>query len=119
MSSTDSPGARPAAGSTKTCAAADNLGGIAFPHAHLAVRVHRRRRPTGRPETRENVWAVTSLAARQTRPIDLAAAIRGHGGIENSSHCIRDVTFAEDTSAIHAGTAPRASPPSSIPPSAP
>ncbi|MER6346368.1 hypothetical protein ACWC10_24645 [Streptomyces sp. NPDC001595] len=60
--------------SIKTCTIADNLGGIAFPHAHLAIRVHRRRKPTGRPETRENVYAVTSLAARQTRPVDLAAA---------------------------------------------
>ncbi|MEH0450056.1 MULTISPECIES: ISAs1 family transposase [unclassified Streptomyces] len=94
--------------SIKTCAIADNLGGIAFPHAHLAIRVHRRRKPTGRPEPRENVYAVTSLAAHQTRPIDLAAAIRGHWGIENSSHYIRDVTFAEDASTIHTGTAPRA-----------
>lgn len=94
--------------SIKTCAIADNLGGIAFPHARLALRVHRRRKPTGRPETRENVYAVTSLAAHQTRPADLAAAIRGHWGIENSSHYIRDVTFAEDASTIHAGTAPRA-----------
>ncbi|WP_245877117.1 transposase family protein [Streptomyces glaucescens] len=38
--------------SIKTCAIADNLGGIAFPHAHLAIWVHRRRKPTGRPETR-------------------------------------------------------------------
>ncbi|MFI6355584.1 ISAs1 family transposase [Streptomyces sp. NPDC050743] len=94
--------------SIKTCAIAGNLGGIAFPHAHLAIRVHRRRKPTGRPETRENVYAITSLAAHQTCPADLAAAIRGHWGIENSSHYIRDVTFAEDTSTIHAGTAPRA-----------
>ncbi|MER7820689.1 hypothetical protein ABTX79_36575, partial [Streptomyces sp. NPDC096153] len=90
------------------CAIADNLGGIAFPYAHLAIRVHRRCKPTGRAETRENVYAVTSLAAHQTRPADLAAAIRGHWGIENSSHYIRDVTFAEDASTIHTGTAPRA-----------
>jgi len=94
--------------SIKTCAIADNPGGIAFPHAHLAIRVHRRRKPTGRPEPRENVYAVTSLAARQTRPIKPAAAIRGHWGIINSSHYIRDVTFAEDASTIHTGTAPRA-----------
>ncbi|WP_307791252.1 hypothetical protein [Streptomyces actuosus] len=31
--------------SIKTCAIADNLGGIAFPHAHLAIRVHHRRKP--------------------------------------------------------------------------
>ncbi|MEU3051464.1 hypothetical protein ABZ705_34135 [Streptomyces sp. NPDC006984] len=28
--------------------------------------------------------------------------------MENSSHHIRDVTFAEDTSTVHTGTAPRA-----------
>ncbi|WP_259294733.1 ISAs1 family transposase [Streptomyces canus] len=42
------------------------------------------------------------------RPADLAAAIRGHWGVENSSHHIRDVTFAEDASTVHTGTAPRA-----------
>jgi hypothetical protein len=34
--------------------------------------------------------------------------IRGHWGVENSSHHIRDVTFAEDASTIYTGTAPRA-----------
>ncbi|HEV8529120.1 MAG TPA: ISAs1 family transposase, partial [Actinomycetes bacterium] len=94
--------------SIKTCAVADELGGIAFPHARLAIRVHRRRKQTGKRETRESVYAVTSLDAHQAGPADLAAAIRGHWGVENSSHHIRDVTFAEDASTIHAGTAPRA-----------
>jgi hypothetical protein len=79
-----------------------------LPHARLAIRVHRRRKPTGTCETRESVYAVTSLDARQVGPADLAAAIRGHWGVENSSHHIRDVTFAEDASTVHAGTAPRA-----------
>lgn len=94
--------------SIKTCAVADELGGIAFPHARLAIRVHRRRKQTGKRETRESVYAVTSLDAHQAGPADLAAAIRGHWGVENSSHHIRDVTFAEDASTVHAGTAPRA-----------
>ncbi|MGW0853692.1 hypothetical protein [Streptomyces sp. NPDC002690] len=34
--------------SIKTCGIADHLGAIAFPHARLAFRVHRRRRQTGR-----------------------------------------------------------------------
>ncbi|WP_244809434.1 ISAs1 family transposase [Streptomyces sp. So13.3] len=54
--------------SIKTCAVADELGGIAFPHARLAIRVHRRRRQTGERETRESVYAVTSLDAHQARP---------------------------------------------------
>ncbi|WP_406209447.1 hypothetical protein OG331_47240 [Streptomyces sp. NBC_01017] len=51
---------------------------------------------------------MTSLDAHQACPADLAAAIRGHWGVENSSHHIRDVTFAEDASTVHTGTAPRA-----------
>ena len=78
------------------------------PRARLAIRVHRRRTQTGKRETRESVYAVTSLDAHQAGPADLAAAIRGHWGVENSSHHIRDVTFAEDASTVHAGTAPRA-----------
>jgi predicted transposase YbfD/YdcC len=94
--------------SIKTCAVADNLGGIAFPHARLAIRVHRRRKQSGKHETRESVYAVTSLDAHQASPADLATAIRGHWAVENSSHHIRDVTFAEDASTVHAATAPRA-----------
>ncbi|MET7516137.1 ISAs1 family transposase [Streptomyces sp. NPDC005480] len=94
--------------SIKTCGIADELGGIAFPHARLAIRVHRRRKQTGKRETRESVYAVTSLDAHQANPADLAAAIRGHWGVENSSHHIRDVTFTEVASTVHTGTAPRA-----------
>ena len=94
--------------SIKTCGIADGLGGTAFPHARLAIRIHRRRKLTGQRESRESVYAVTSVDAHQTNPADLATAIRRHWGIENSSHHIRDVTFAEDTSTVHTGTAPRA-----------
>ncbi|MGK5451358.1 ISAs1 family transposase [Streptomyces radiopugnans] len=93
--------------SVKTCSIAHHLGGIAFPHAHLAIRVHRRRKQTGRRETRETVYAVTSLDAHQTTPTELAAAIRGHWTVE-ALHHVRDVTYAEDTSTLHTGTAPRA-----------
>jgi len=94
--------------SIKTCGIADELGGIAFPHARLAIRVHRRRKQTGKRETRESVYAVTSLDTHQASPSDLATAIRGHWAVENSSHHIRDVTYAEDASTVHTGTAPRA-----------
>ncbi|WP_225900582.1 ISAs1 family transposase [Streptomyces sp. RLB3-17] len=97
--------------SIKTCDIADELVGIALPHARLAIRVQIRRKQTGRRETREtreNVYAVTSLDAYQAGPADLAAAARGHWTVENSSHHIRDVTFAEDASTVHTGTTPRA-----------
>ncbi|WP_246212231.1 ISAs1 family transposase [Streptomyces abyssomicinicus] len=93
--------------SIKTCSIAGNLSGISFPHAALAIRVHRRRKPTGKPESRESVYAVTSLDSHQVAPADLAAAICGHWRIEHSSHRIRDVTFAEDASTVHAGSTPR------------
>jgi predicted transposase YbfD/YdcC len=93
--------------SIKTCGIADELGGIAFPHARLAIRVHRRRRQTGRRESRETVYAVTSLDAHQTTPAELATAIRGHWSVETLHH-VRDVTYAEDASTVHTGTAPRA-----------
>ncbi|MGI5253887.1 ISAs1 family transposase [Actinacidiphila glaucinigra] len=70
--------------SIKTCGIADEAGGIAFPHARLAIRVHRRRTPTGQNESRESVYAVTGLDAHQAGPADLAAAIRGHWGVETN-----------------------------------
>jgi predicted transposase YbfD/YdcC len=94
--------------SIKTMAICDELGGIAFPHAKLAIRIHRRRKQTGKKETRRTDYAVTSLDAHQTSPAELAELCRGQWGIENSSHYIRDVTFAEDASTVHHGTAPRA-----------
>ena len=78
------------------------------PHAKLAIRVHRRRHVTGKPQTRETVYALTSLDAHQVSPADLATYVREHWAIENSSHHIRDVTFSEDASTVHTGSAPRA-----------
>ncbi|MGW2122897.1 ISAs1 family transposase [Streptomyces sp. NPDC001758] len=93
--------------SIKTCGIADELGGIAFPHGRLALRVHRRRKQTGERESRETIYAVTSLDAHQTTPAELAAAVRGHWAVE-ALHHVRDVTYAEDASTLHTGTAPRA-----------
>ena len=93
--------------SIKTLAIADNPGGIAFPHAKLALRVHRRRKETGRKETRETVYAVTSLDVHQAKPAELASHLRGHWTVE-AQHHIRDRTFTEDASTVHTGNAPRA-----------
>jgi hypothetical protein len=89
-------------------AIAANLGGIAFPEARLALRIHRRRQESGKRQTRETVYAVTSLDTHQASPADLGGYVRGHWGIENSSHHVRDVVFAEDASTVHTGSAPRA-----------
>jgi predicted transposase YbfD/YdcC len=92
--------------SIKTLAIADNLGGIAFPYAKLAIRVHRRRKPADTKETRESVYAVTSLDAHQTKPAELSLHLRGHWTVE-AHHHIRDRVFAEDASTVHTGNAPR------------
>ncbi|MFD8647943.1 ISAs1 family transposase, partial [Streptomyces mirabilis] len=94
--------------SIKTMAIAANLGGIAFPEARLALRIHRRRQESGKRQTQETVYAVTSLDTHQASPADLGGYVRGHWGIENSSHHVRDVVFAEDASTVHTGSAPRA-----------
>ncbi|MFC8278392.1 transposase [Streptomyces sp. NPDC057271] len=62
---------------------------------------------TGERESRETIYAVTSLDAHQTTPAELAAAVRGHWAVE-ALHHVRDVTYAEDASTLHTGTAPRA-----------
>jgi hypothetical protein len=59
--------------SIKTIAIAANLGGIVFPEAKPALRVHRRRKATGRTESRETVYAVTSLDAHQASPSQLVS----------------------------------------------
>ncbi|MGW4985551.1 hypothetical protein [Streptomyces mirabilis] len=89
-------------------AIAANLGGIAVPEARLALRIHRRRQESGKRQTRETVYAVTSLDTRQASPAELGGYVRGHWGIENSSHHVRDVVFAEDASTLHTSNAPRA-----------
>ncbi|MFE3267300.1 ISAs1 family transposase [Streptomyces sp. NPDC059215] len=91
--------------SIKTLAIADNLGGIAFPHAKLAL-ASTAATKTCRKETRETVYAVTSLDVHQAKPAELASHLRGHWTVE-AQHHIRDRTFAEEASTVHAGNAPR------------
>ena len=84
------------------------VAGLDFPHATQAIRITRRVRPlTGHKWRTVTVYAVTSLTAGQASPARLADWIRGHWGIE-ALHHIRDTTFAEDTSQVRTGTAPRA-----------
>jgi len=81
--------------------------GIGFPHAALALQITRRSRPsTGGRWRTETVHAITDLTAEQTSPTELADALRGHWGIENRLHWVRDVTYGEDLSQVRTGHGP-------------
>ena len=56
---------------------------------------------------RERVYAVTSLAPERADAAALLALWRGHWGIENRLHWVRDVGFAEDRSAARVGGVPQ------------
>lgn len=52
-------------------------------------------------------YAVTSLTPSVADPKRLLAIWRGHWGIENRVHWVRDVTFDEDRCQIRCGSAPQ------------
>ena len=58
--------------------------------------------------TREASYAVTSRGPDHADAARLLAALRGHWGIENKLHHVRDVTFDEDRSQTRTGAAPQA-----------
>ena len=57
--------------------------------------------------TVEVVYLIAILPSGSDGPQSLLALSRGHWGIENSLHSVRDVTFAEDRSRIRTGHAPQ------------
>jgi len=69
----------------------------------LVTRVNRRG-----GTTQETHYLITSLPADQARPRRLLGLSRGHWGIENRLHWVRDVTFDEDRCPIRSGAAPQA-----------
>lgn len=82
--------------------------GLGFPHAAQAIRLTRRRRhPATTAWSTETVYAITSLTTIDATPTDLADIARGHWGIEDRLHWVRDVTFDEDRSQIRTRNGPR------------
>ncbi len=57
--------------------------------------------------TQEVVYLITALNPEEGSPACLLETVRGHWGIENSSHYVRDVTFGEDRSRLRSGHAPQ------------
>jgi len=56
--------------------------------------------------TEETVYGITSLSPQKAAPSRILLLNRGHWGIENSLHYVRDVTFNEDRSSIRTLNAP-------------
>jgi predicted transposase YbfD/YdcC len=85
--------------------------GLLFPYAAQAVKVTRTRTQLTRSKTTkrsiETVYAITSLDVRDATGADVAAIVRGHWGVENRLHYVRDVTWDEDRSQIRAGNGPQ------------
>ncbi|MCC3762654.1 transposase [Glycomyces sp. TRM65418] len=92
----------------KACGIDLAAGGLPFPGAVTAIRLHRRRQVKGKKQSRETVYAVTTLEAHRASPADIAALVRRHWVIENRHHLVRDTTFREDASRLRTGSAPRA-----------
>ncbi len=84
--------------------------GQAWPHLVQAARVERRRTVGHRGQWHEEVevtYAVTSLPPDRADARTLLGHLRGHWGIENKVHYVRDVTFDEDRSQVRTGAAPQ------------
>jgi predicted transposase YbfD/YdcC len=75
---------------------------------HLAQVAEVTRTVTSKGKTSiEVVYLITDLSAQQASALRLLALVRGHWGIENRSHYVRDVCFQEDRSHLRTGNAPQ------------
>jgi hypothetical protein len=87
--------------------ASDALVGYSdWPHLAQVCRLERHVHVKGKI-TREVAYAVTSLPPDAASPQRLLALWRGHWGIENRVHWVRDVTFDEDRCQVRTGAAPQ------------
>ena len=87
----------------------DALNGyVTFPHAAQVACVEREIfhvRPQKR--TLERVYLITSQDRTQASPAQLLAQNRGHWGIENRLHHVRDMAYDEDRCRARVGHTPR------------
>jgi DDE family transposase len=77
-----------------------------WPECHQVFRLERERRFEGKVET-EVVYGIASLPRERADAKALLATTRGHWGIENGLHGVRDGTLREDASRIRKGSAPQ------------
>jgi predicted transposase YbfD/YdcC len=79
----------------------------AFLVERTTFRPVRKNGKTTRVETAVAVLGVTTLTPANSTPAHVATHIRGHWGIENRSHYVRDVTYREDASRVGRANKPR------------
>jgi hypothetical protein len=78
-----------------------------FPYVAQVCRIERHVTELASGKQRhETVFGVTSLPPGQADPPRLLQLNRGHWGIENRSHYVRDRTYDEDRSRIRVGHGP-------------
>ena len=66
-----------------------------------------RRRTIKGETTQEVVYGITSLPEHEADALRLLGLTRGHWGIENKLHYVRDVTLGEDGCRVRSGAAPQ------------
>ena len=83
------------------------VGYSTWPHLGYACTIQRVVTRAGKT-TYEQQYAATSLTPQRTTAAVLQALWRGHWGIENRLHYVRDVTLGEDASRMRTGNEPQA-----------
>jgi hypothetical protein len=78
-----------------------------WPGVAQVCQLEREVRRAGQPPSRELAYAITSVPRERASAAVLLGWWRGHWGIENRSHYVRDVTLGEDASRIRSGSAPQ------------
>lgn len=85
--------------------------GCAWPAVQQVLRVERWRQQVRRGQVvkteHEVSYAITSVAPHDADARQLLCWLRGHWGIENRIHYVRDVTFGEDAARVRTGAAPQ------------
>ena len=79
--------------------------GIRWPGAAQVGRLERVRNVAG-DVTSETTLVVTSLSAKAASAEALLGLVRGHWGIENRLHFVRDVVLGEDACRVRSENAP-------------